>query len=135
MAGTFYQPIGAWENPRLVQEAFRPVDPPSLAFSFDLEILYLADKFGYQVAEVPVQWIDAPGSKVDPAKEAQRFLRDLVKIKLNDLRGVYAKAQDAPGCRLDTPTKQRLAQRICVPLYPPSSARQGSGSQRSHLAG
>jgi dolichyl-phosphate beta-glucosyltransferase len=61
-------------------------------FSFDLEILYLADKFGYRIAEVPVAWVDAPGSKVDPAKEVRRFLRDLVKIKANDLRGVYAHA-------------------------------------------
>ncbi|MCL6511271.1 MAG: glycosyltransferase family 2 protein [Anaerolineae bacterium] len=61
-------------------------------FSFDLEILYLANKFGYRIAEVPIAWVDAPGSKLDPAKEAQRFLRDLVKIKLNDLKGVYANA-------------------------------------------
>lgn len=61
-------------------------------FSFDLEILYLAAKLGYRIAEVPVAWIDAPGSKVDTRKEVQRFLRDLLKIKLNDLRGVYARA-------------------------------------------
>jgi dolichyl-phosphate beta-glucosyltransferase len=61
-------------------------------FSFDLEILYLANKLGYRIAEVPVAWVDAPGSKLDPSKEAQRFLRDLVKIKMNDLRGVYANA-------------------------------------------
>ena len=59
-------------------------------FSFDLEILYLAHKFGYHIAEVPVAWVDAPGSKVDTTKEAQRFLRDLMRIKVNDLRGVYA---------------------------------------------
>jgi dolichyl-phosphate beta-glucosyltransferase len=61
-----------------------------MGFSFDLEILYLAAKFGYRTAEVPVTWIDAPGSKVDTAKEARRFLQDLMKIKLNDLRGRYA---------------------------------------------
>jgi dolichyl-phosphate beta-glucosyltransferase len=61
-------------------------------FSFDLEILYLAAKLGYRVAEVPVRWIDAPGSKVDTRKEVQRFLRDLLRIKWNDLRGVYASA-------------------------------------------
>lgn len=61
-------------------------------FSFDLEILYLASKLGYRIAEVPVAWVDAPGSKVDTRKEVQRFLRDLLKIKLNDLRGVYATA-------------------------------------------
>lgn len=62
-----------------------------MGFSFDLEILYLAAKWGYRVAEVPVAWIDAPGSKVDTAKEVKRFLRDLFRIKWNDLRGVYAK--------------------------------------------
>jgi dolichyl-phosphate beta-glucosyltransferase len=61
-----------------------------MGFSFDMEILYLASRFGYRIAEVPVAWIDAPGSKVDTTKEIQRFLRDLLKIKLNDLRGVYA---------------------------------------------
>ncbi len=61
-------------------------------FSFDLEVLYLATKLGYRVAEVPVQWVNAPGSKVDAAKEVRRFLHDLVTIKLNDMRGVYAKA-------------------------------------------
>ena len=61
-------------------------------FSFDLEILYLAAKLGYKIVEVPVAWVDAPGSKVDPTKEAQRFLRDLVQIKLNDWKGVYDNA-------------------------------------------
>ena len=63
-----------------------------MGFSFDLEILYLAAKLGYRVAEVPVNWVDAPGSKVDMRKEVKRFLRDLFRIKWNDLRGVYAKA-------------------------------------------
>ena len=60
-------------------------------FSFDLEILYLANKFGYKIAEVPVAWVDAPGSKVDPTKEARGSSRS-AKIKMNDLRGVYANA-------------------------------------------
>lgn len=63
-----------------------------MGFSFDLEILYLAFKFGYRVAEVPVNWFDAPGSKVDTAKEARRFITDLVKIKVTDLKGGYAHA-------------------------------------------
>ena len=61
-------------------------------FSFDLEVLYLASKMGYKIAEVPVQWVNAPDSKVDGAKEARRFIQDLARIKINDLRGVYAHA-------------------------------------------
>jgi len=60
-----------------------------MGFSFDLEHLYLARKYGLSVAEVPVQWVDAPGSKVDTRKEAQRFLKSLLTIKLNDWRGIY----------------------------------------------
>lgn len=60
-----------------------------MGFSFDLEILYLAHKFGYKVAEQPVSWIDAPGSKVDKVKEIRRFLKDMARIKLNDLKGIY----------------------------------------------
>ena len=60
-----------------------------MGFAFDLEILYLATKYGYKIAEVPVEWIDAPGSKVDTRKEAQRFLKTLLKIKLTDWRGGY----------------------------------------------
>ncbi len=63
-----------------------------MGFSFDLEILYLAAKLGYRIAEVPVAWVDAPGSKLDTRAEAQRFLRDLLRIKWNDLRGLYARA-------------------------------------------
>jgi len=59
-------------------------------FSFDLEILYLANKWGYRIAEQPVAWVDAPGSKVDSAKEIKRFLKDMARIKFNDFQGVYA---------------------------------------------
>lgn len=61
-----------------------------MGFSFDLEILYLAGKWGCKVAEQPVAWVDAPGSKVDSLKESKRFLQDMARIKRNDLRGVYA---------------------------------------------
>ncbi len=58
-------------------------------FSFDLEVLYLSSKVGLRVAEVPVEWIDAPGSTVDAAKVSVQFLLDLVRIRINDLRGRY----------------------------------------------
>ena len=60
-----------------------------MGFSFDLEILYLANKWGYRTIEQPVNWIDAPGSKVDGMKEARRFLKDMWTIKRNDWKGVY----------------------------------------------
>jgi dolichyl-phosphate beta-glucosyltransferase len=68
-------------------------------FSFDLEVLYLANKLGYRTAEIPVEWIDAPGSTVDAAKVAAKFLSDLVHIRLNDFHKRYAHRRSplAPG--------------------------------------
>jgi glycosyltransferase involved in cell wall biosynthesis len=55
-----------------------------LGFSFDLELLYLARKFGHGVAEIPVRWIDAPGSKVNGLRDSLRFSRDMIRILVND---------------------------------------------------
>ena len=59
-------------------------------FSFDLELLFLAKQQGLTVAEVPVSWTDAPGSKVSAGKVALEFLRDLAVIRLNNWRGKYS---------------------------------------------
>jgi dolichyl-phosphate beta-glucosyltransferase len=59
-------------------------------FSFDLELLFLANKCGYRTLEQPVMWIDAPGSKVDATKVSLQFIRDLAKIRSNFARGMYA---------------------------------------------
>ncbi|WP_222706082.1 dolichyl-phosphate beta-glucosyltransferase [Homoserinibacter sp. GY 40078] len=72
-------------------------------FSFDLEVLYLAHKLGYEVTEVPVEWIDAPGSTVDVAKVSMQFLRDLVRIRMYDLRGRYARSRPESEPRVPTP--------------------------------
>lgn len=61
-------------------------------FSFDLEILHLAERFGYRIAEVPVRWFDAPGSTVHPGREAMRFLLSIVRIRINAVQGVYRRA-------------------------------------------
>lgn len=63
-----------------------------MGFSFDLELLFLASKWGYRVAEVPVTWYDAMGSTVNSSKEVFRFLRDIAIIRWTDWTGGYANA-------------------------------------------
>ena len=72
-------------------------------FSFDLEVIYLAGRLGLRTAEVPVEWIDAPGSTVDAAKVSLQFVADLVKIKVHDLRGGYSATGHAPVSRTSSP--------------------------------
>ncbi len=59
-------------------------------FAFDVEVLYLARKFGYRIAEVPVRWLNDPNTKVQTFKHGMQMLRDLIVIRLNDLKGRYA---------------------------------------------
>lgn len=59
-------------------------------FAFDVEVLYLAHKFRYRIAEVPVRWLNDPNTKVQTLKHGMQMLRDLLIIRLNDLKGRYA---------------------------------------------
>jgi len=58
-------------------------------FSFDVEILFIAKKYNLKIKEVPVTWIDGGDSKVSPIKDSFLMFKDLIKIRLNDLRGLY----------------------------------------------
>ncbi len=57
-------------------------------FGFDVEILYLAKKFGYRVVEVPVRWNHVEGTKVDTMAGADAFL-DGWRVRRNDWAGKY----------------------------------------------
>jgi dolichyl-phosphate beta-glucosyltransferase len=50
-------------------------------FMFDVEILYLAERAGLRIVELPVQWTDAPGSKVRFWQGLRDMLRDLWRIR------------------------------------------------------
>ena len=58
-------------------------------FGFDIEMIVLARKLGYQVKELPVKWIDSPDSRVHPIFGTLNTFWELLKIKAKDLRGEY----------------------------------------------
>ena len=60
---------------------------------FDVEILFLARKWGYRIAEVPVQWYYGAESKVNPLKDSWRNLTDVLRVRWNDLRGRYKREE------------------------------------------
>jgi dolichyl-phosphate beta-glucosyltransferase len=60
------------------------------AFSFDSEVLYLAQrKFNFRWTKVPIEWKHSSGSKVHILRETAVSLLDLIKIKFCDFRGLY----------------------------------------------
>ena len=52
-------------------------------------MLFIAQRHGYKIKEVPVKWHDTPGTKVRILKDATRSLQGLLKIRLNAMRGKY----------------------------------------------
>jgi glycosyltransferase involved in cell wall biosynthesis len=57
-------------------------------FGFDAEVLFIAARRGYSIAEVPVRWNHVEGSKVGMLTGLHAFL-ELLAIRLNSLRGRY----------------------------------------------
>lgn len=48
-------------------------------FGFDVELLLAAQARGYRIVEVPVNWVDQPGSKVGVLKDGPRMFWQIVK--------------------------------------------------------
>lgn len=65
--------------------AYQTVD----GFGFDVEVLFIARERGYRVVEVPVNWADVAGSKVSLFRDSLLMLRDVLRVRLNSLRGCY----------------------------------------------
>lgn len=57
---------------------------------FDIEVLFLAKKLGYKIKEVPVDWHYVETRRVNPVVDSLQGLSDIVKIRLNAFRGLYA---------------------------------------------
>jgi len=58
-------------------------------WAFDLEILALARRRGYDIAEVGVEWKDDRRSRVNPLKDMWKVVREALTIRKNLRRGVY----------------------------------------------
>jgi len=64
-------------------------------FSFDVELLYLAHRLGFSIAEVPAQvssFHRHKSSNVSLLRDPLRMLMSLAAIRLNGARGVYERA-------------------------------------------
>lgn len=59
-------------------------------FAFDVEVLLLAERLGYRVEDLPVEWINSPESKVEIVADSLRMLWDTWQIRrrLRDVQPV-----------------------------------------------
>lgn len=56
---------------------------------FDVELLYLAKKYGFKIAEVGVNWNYVDTERVQIVKDALAAIYDMIRIRVNDLKGKY----------------------------------------------
>ena len=64
-------------------------------FSFDLEILYLAHKWGYKVAQISVGWVSTLAAKSSTDRTLLSGAWDLLMISINDWRKQYERKPSA----------------------------------------
>jgi dolichyl-phosphate beta-glucosyltransferase len=56
-------------------------------FAFDVELLWLARRWGAPIIEVPVHWRHKEASRVQPLRHSAQMLRDLVGLRLRATTG------------------------------------------------
>ena len=72
-----------------LHHGFSTISGSAVTAGFDMELLLLARKMGYKIKEVPVNWFYVETRRVNPIKDSVDGVVDLIKIKLNDLGGLY----------------------------------------------
>jgi glycosyltransferase involved in cell wall biosynthesis len=58
-------------------------------WSFDVEILYLAQQRGYRIVEIPIPWYFNPNSHISVIKDSFQMALDIFKIRLRDRNKAY----------------------------------------------
>ena len=58
-------------------------------YGFDVELLFVAQQYGYYIAQVAVNWTDQAGSKVRVPRDGLRMLKEVWTIRKNYLCGLY----------------------------------------------
>lgn len=57
--------------------------------AFDVELLAICGRRGWQVVEVPIEWRHVPASKVRPLVDSVRMLVDVLRVRWHIARGSY----------------------------------------------
>jgi glycosyltransferase involved in cell wall biosynthesis len=77
-------------------------------WGFDVELLFLARRFGLKIVEVPVEWAHDDRSKINPIVDGVKMFGEMLSIRWNSILGRYSEphicqtvsAQAAPVAKI-----------------------------------
>ncbi len=73
-----------------IHHGYTRLSGSNVSSGFDVELLLLAEKYNYKVKEVPVKWLYVESRRVNPITDSIAGVRDLIRIRRNDMKGIYA---------------------------------------------
>jgi dolichyl-phosphate beta-glucosyltransferase len=59
-------------------------------WGFDAELLFLADRLGLKIEELPVVWSDAEGTRIHPLRDGLHMIAEVLTIRWNSISGKYS---------------------------------------------
>lgn len=59
--------------------------------AFDVELLYLAKKYGFAMKEIPILWKHFQSDRVNPVRDSVLMFADILRIRIAELSGKYPK--------------------------------------------
>ncbi len=62
-------------------------------WAFDVEILHIAQQWGLDIREIPIEWHYRSKSQVRPVVDTLSMLREVITIKRNSLAGMYERQE------------------------------------------
>jgi dolichyl-phosphate beta-glucosyltransferase len=72
-----------------IHHGFHTIYGSSVTSGFDVELLLIAKKNGYRIAEIPVEWLYVESRRVSPVRDSVDGVLDLLKIRRNMMKGIY----------------------------------------------
>jgi glycosyltransferase involved in cell wall biosynthesis len=66
-------------------------------WGFDPELIFLAQRKGLSVVEIPVQWAHEEGGSINPLRDGIRMVLDILRIRWNWVSGKYASPGRVPA--------------------------------------
>lgn len=76
-------------------------------WGFDVEILFVAQRHGMQIVEVPINWHYAERSQIRPIQDTYNMFREVLKVRLNAWQGQYNPTRNDTDPQTDKSVNQQ----------------------------